>query len=169
MRHAYWKKFNVLLLKRRVPLNSLSLARWITWQDFHLKRKLYLILVFKNLLSIRKFIILFDFYLLNLISFFIGLSFRRDIASFMLTRRKTTISQSIHRLLPYPGTIALPSTIPRYILPTPTSYYHAACLLRPCSNCITTSHPFSGFFLCLLPNTKQPTTPTQRYHHLSKE
>ena len=40
------------------------------------------------------------------------------------------------------------------------------------------SHLFSGFFPCLLPNptqpqptvqTRLPTTPTQRYHHLSKE
>ena len=57
----------------------------------------FLILVFKNFLLIRKFIVLFDFYLLNLISFSISLSFRRDIASFVLTRRKVTINQSINQ------------------------------------------------------------------------
>ena len=73
-----------------------------------------------------------------------------------------------------PGTMALPSTITRYILPTPPSYYHAACILRPCSFLISSP----DFFLCLLPNPTKPlptvqirlpTMPTQRYHHLSKE
>ena len=37
----------------------------------------------------------------------------------------STLPQHSHHV-PIPGTIALPSTIPRYILPTPPSYYHAA-------------------------------------------
>ena len=45
--------------------------------------------------------------------------------------------------------LALPSTIPCYILPTPLSYYHAACLLRPCSFLISSPDSFSIY--CITP------------------
>ena len=60
----------------------------------------------------------------------------------------STPPQHSHHV-PVPGTIVLPSTIPRYILPTPPSYYHAACLLRPCSFLISSSDAFSIY--CLTP------------------
>ena len=47
---------------------------------------------------------------------------------------------------------ALPSTISRYILPIPPSYYHSACLLRPCSVLISSLDSFSMYCLTICNN-----------------
>ena len=60
----------------------------------------------------------------------------------------STPPQHSHHV-PVPGTIVLPNTIPRYILPTPPSYYHAACRLRPCFFLIISPDSFSIY--CLTP------------------
>ena len=65
--------------------------------------------------------------------------------SLTLSTLSTPPQHSHH--VPIPGTIALPSTIPRYILPAQRSYYHAACLLRPCSFLISSPDSFCIYYL----------------------
>ena len=69
------------------------------------------------------------------------LSLQTHLPSLSLSTSSPPPQHSYH--VPIPGTIALLSTIPRYILPTPPSYYYAACLLRLCSVLISSHDSFS--------------------------